>query len=224
MTEFFGPVLGVMKARNLQEAIALVNQTGYGLTSGLESLDDREQELWLEEVQAGNLYVNRVTTGAIVLRQPFGGMGKSAFGPGIKAGGPNYVAQLMDFEECSDPDGSRSVMDPQLADLRGRLQGLVELPDGVSREEVSQVVAAIGSYDLNVRKEFGETHDHVPTGGAGQSPPLPAGPRDAHSPASGRQLLRALRQGGRRQGRGLSHHRQRTARCPGRGPRAARAS
>ena len=43
MTEFFGPMLGVMKAKNLQEAIELTNQTGYGLTSGLESLDDREQ-------------------------------------------------------------------------------------------------------------------------------------------------------------------------------------
>jgi RHH-type proline utilization regulon transcriptional repressor/proline dehydrogenase/delta 1-pyrroline-5-carboxylate dehydrogenase len=77
LTELFGPVLGVMKARNLRDAIALVNQTGYGLTSGLESLDDREQELWLQEIRAGNLYINRVTTGAVVLRQPFGGMGKS---------------------------------------------------------------------------------------------------------------------------------------------------
>ena len=47
-TEFFGPVLGVMEARDLDEAIDLVNATGYGLTSGLESLDDREQELWRE--------------------------------------------------------------------------------------------------------------------------------------------------------------------------------
>jgi RHH-type proline utilization regulon transcriptional repressor/proline dehydrogenase/delta 1-pyrroline-5-carboxylate dehydrogenase len=160
MTEFFGPVLGVMKARNLKEAIALVNQTGYGLTSGLESLDDREQELWREEVRAGNLYINRVTTGAVVLRQPFGGIGKSAFGPGIKVGGPNYVAQLMDFEECADPEESQSVVDPQLADLRERLREHAALPEGASREEVARVVAAIGSYDLNVRREFGRTHDH----------------------------------------------------------------
>ena len=45
-TELFGPVLGVMEARDLDAAIDLVNATGYGLTSGLESLDDREQELW----------------------------------------------------------------------------------------------------------------------------------------------------------------------------------
>ncbi len=97
MTELFGPVLGVMKYRTLQQAIDLVHQTGYGLTSGLESLDDREQAYWSSRVVAGNLYINRSTTGAVVLRQPFGGMGKSALGPGIKAGGPNYVVPLMEF-------------------------------------------------------------------------------------------------------------------------------
>jgi RHH-type proline utilization regulon transcriptional repressor/proline dehydrogenase/delta 1-pyrroline-5-carboxylate dehydrogenase len=106
LTELFGPVLGVMKARNLRDAIALVNQTGYGLTSGLESLDYREQELWREEVRAGNLYINRVTTGAVVLRQPFGGMGKSAFGPGSRWADRTTVAQMMDFEEIEGPDGS----------------------------------------------------------------------------------------------------------------------
>lgn len=99
MTELFGPVLGVMRFETLQDAIALVNQTGFGLTSGLQSLDDREQAEWKAGIRAGNLYINRSTVGAIVLRQPFGGMGKSAFGPGLKAGGPNYVAQFMRFQE-----------------------------------------------------------------------------------------------------------------------------
>ena len=98
-TEFFGPLLAVMEARDLDEAIDLANATGYGLTSGLESLDDREQQRWQEQIRAGNLYINRSTTGAIVLRQPFGGLGKSAVGPGIKAGGPNYVAPLMHFHD-----------------------------------------------------------------------------------------------------------------------------
>jgi RHH-type proline utilization regulon transcriptional repressor/proline dehydrogenase/delta 1-pyrroline-5-carboxylate dehydrogenase len=80
-----------------------VNQTGYGLTSGLESLDEREWDYWKEHTRAGNLYINRVTTGAIVLRQPFGGFGKSVFGPGLKAGGPNYVAQLMNFVDGPAP-------------------------------------------------------------------------------------------------------------------------
>jgi RHH-type proline utilization regulon transcriptional repressor/proline dehydrogenase/delta 1-pyrroline-5-carboxylate dehydrogenase len=110
-TELFGPVLGVMVARNLDEAIELVNATGYGLTSGLESLDDREQRQWQEGIRAGNLYINRPTTGAIVLRQPFGGMGKSAVGPGIKAGGPNYVVPLMEFHN-REPTDRREDTDP----------------------------------------------------------------------------------------------------------------
>ncbi len=97
MNELFGPVLSVMCAENLEEAIAIVNATGYGLTSGLESLDLREQEFWQEHLKAGNLYINRMTTGAIVLRQPFGGMGLSAIGSGRKAGGFNYVAQFMNI-------------------------------------------------------------------------------------------------------------------------------
>ena len=97
-TELFGPVLGVMRFGRLEEAIGIVNETGYGLTSGLESLDDREQELWKDNIRAGNLYINRPTTGAIVLRQPFGGLGSSGYGPGAKAGGPHYVAPLMRIE------------------------------------------------------------------------------------------------------------------------------
>src|SRR5678815_6009381 len=89
-----------MRFQSLREAVALVNQTGYGLTSGLESLDEREWAYWQEYLHAGNLYLNRVTTGAVVLRQPFGGFGKSVFGPGMKAGGPNYVAQFMDFTDA----------------------------------------------------------------------------------------------------------------------------
>lgn len=105
LVEFFGPILGVMRFERLPEAVALVHRTGYGLTSALESLDDREQEEWRRSLRAGNLYLNRGTTGAIVLRQPFGGLGKSAFGPGLKAGGPNYVAQFLRFREARPADG-----------------------------------------------------------------------------------------------------------------------
>ncbi|MEL6896841.1 MAG: aldehyde dehydrogenase family protein, partial [Planctomycetota bacterium] len=100
-TELFGPVLGVMPYGRLEEAIEIVNATGYGLTSGLESLDQREQELWRENIHAGNLYINRPTTGAIVLRQPFGGIGSSGYGPGAKAGGPHYVVPLLNFENAT---------------------------------------------------------------------------------------------------------------------------
>lgn len=93
-TEYFGPVLGVMTAATLDEAIDLVNDVDYGLTSGLHSLDPAEIATWLGRVEAGNLYVNRGTTGAIVRRQPFGGWKRSAVGPGTKAGGPSYLAAL----------------------------------------------------------------------------------------------------------------------------------
>ena len=96
-TELFGPVLSVMKAKNLEEAISLVNATGYGLTAGLESLDQREQEQFKQNLLAGNLYINRMTTGAIVRRQPFGGMRKSAIGSGKKAGGFNYISQFINL-------------------------------------------------------------------------------------------------------------------------------
>jgi len=146
-TEFFGPLLGVMKAKDLQQAIDLVNATGYGLTSGLESLDKREQKLWQHSIKAGNLYVNRSTTGAIVLRQPFGGMGKSAFGPGIKAGGPNYVAQLMEFTENGTSKIEAEVRNPHLNALAQRLRQLQKQGGNFPAQEVHRTLMAIASYD-----------------------------------------------------------------------------
>ena len=94
-TELFAPLLAVAPFDTLEEAVNLVNGLDYGLTSGLQSLDEAEQRYWKNHIRAGNLYINRGITGAIVGRQPFGGMKLSAFGPGLKAGGPNYVAQFM---------------------------------------------------------------------------------------------------------------------------------
>jgi RHH-type proline utilization regulon transcriptional repressor/proline dehydrogenase/delta 1-pyrroline-5-carboxylate dehydrogenase len=90
-TEYFGPVLGIMRARDLDEALDLQNATSFGLTAGLHSLDRDEVAQWLDEVEAGNLYVNRGITGAIVRRQPFGGWKRSSVGGSTKAGGPSYV-------------------------------------------------------------------------------------------------------------------------------------
>jgi RHH-type proline utilization regulon transcriptional repressor/proline dehydrogenase/delta 1-pyrroline-5-carboxylate dehydrogenase len=94
LTECFGPVLGVMRARDLAEAVAWQNAVPFGLTGGLHSLDEDEIAFWLDRVEVGNAYVNRHTTGAVVRRQPFGGWKASVVGPGAKAGGPHYVAQL----------------------------------------------------------------------------------------------------------------------------------
>ncbi len=101
-TECFGPVLGIMTAKTLDDAIELQNSVRFGLTGGIHTLDRGEIEHWLERVQVGNAYVNRPITGAIVQRQPFGGWKASSVGPGAKAGGPNYVAQLGTWAD--DPD------------------------------------------------------------------------------------------------------------------------
>jgi RHH-type proline utilization regulon transcriptional repressor/proline dehydrogenase/delta 1-pyrroline-5-carboxylate dehydrogenase len=107
-TELFGPVLAVMRADDLDHAVRIANGTPYGLTGALHSLDDREQQRWIEAVDVGNVYVNRGTTGAIVRRQPFGGCKASSFGPGAKAGGPNYVVQLMQLRQRGRPDAAAS--------------------------------------------------------------------------------------------------------------------
>lgn len=153
-TEFFGPVLGVMRFERLHEAIELVNRTGYGLTSGLASLDDREQAEWRDSIRAGNLYINRPTTGAIVLRQPFGGMGKSCFGAGMKAGGPNYVAQFMEFAERDELCGEETETAPIFTSLVAKLRSLG------AAGEVSRVCAALASFTGHARAEFGCEHDH----------------------------------------------------------------
>ncbi|PCE15050.1 1-pyrroline-5-carboxylate dehydrogenase [Microbacterium sp. SZ1] len=103
MTEFFGPVLGIMRAKDLDEAIRLQNAVDYGLTAGIHSLDSDEVATWIDRVEAGNLYVNRGITGAIVQRQPFGGWKRSAVGAGAKAGGPNYLFGLGDWAPAELP-------------------------------------------------------------------------------------------------------------------------
>ena len=92
--EIFGPVLHVarFKAAEIDQVLADINATGYGLTFGLHTrIDDRVQHI-TEAVHAGNIYVNRNQIGAIVGSQPFGGEGLSGTGP--KAGGPNYMARF----------------------------------------------------------------------------------------------------------------------------------
>ena len=112
LTEVFGPVLGLMEAADLDEAIELQNAVDYGLTGGIHSLEPAEVEQWLDQVQVGNAYVNRGITGAIVQRQPFGGWKKSSVGLGSKAGGPNY---LMLFGTWSDAYGTEGAPAPKNA-------------------------------------------------------------------------------------------------------------
>ena len=92
--EIFGPVLAVLRARDFDHAIELANATDYALTAGLFSRSPVHLERAASELRAGNVYLNRAITGAVVGRQPFGGYGMS--GIGSKAGGPDYLLQFSD--------------------------------------------------------------------------------------------------------------------------------
>lgn len=120
-TELFGPVLSVMCAKNLSEAIKLANGGRYGLTGGIHSLDERELKIWMKEIEVGNCYVNRSITGAIVRRQPFGGCKASCIGPGAKAGGPNYIVHMMDVTQVASPT-DRAALHPALSGLKAYLK------------------------------------------------------------------------------------------------------
>ena len=91
--EIFGPVLAVMKASTMAEALEMANATRYALTGGIYSRSPANLALAREQFDVGNLYVNRPITGALVARQPFGGHRLS--GVGAKAGGEDYLAQFM---------------------------------------------------------------------------------------------------------------------------------
>jgi RHH-type transcriptional regulator, proline utilization regulon repressor / proline dehydrogenase / delta 1-pyrroline-5-carboxylate dehydrogenase len=151
-TESFGPVLGLMRAADLDEAIRVANETPFGLTSGLHSLDDREVGRWQERIEAGNLYVNRAITGAIVRRQPFGGWKQSGFGPGAKAGGPNYVVQLAHWRQVAPPTG----LDPCPASLIDLLRRCLSVVEAADQPLLS---ASAGSYARAWRTHFALEHD-----------------------------------------------------------------
>lgn len=159
-TELFGPVLGIMRAATLDEALRLQNSTGYGLTAGLHSLDPDEIDQWREKVEAGNLYINRHMTGAIVQRQSFGGWKRSSIGPGAKAGGPNYVAQFGRWADTvvpAAPDIAPTVFSERIITAAGRL----------AAEDVRWLHAAAASDERAWNTEFGIEHD--PTGLASET-------------------------------------------------------
>jgi RHH-type proline utilization regulon transcriptional repressor/proline dehydrogenase/delta 1-pyrroline-5-carboxylate dehydrogenase len=152
LTEYFGPVLGLIAADDLDEAIAIQNQVDYGLTAGLHSLDRGEIERWIDRVEAGNAYVNRTTVGAIVRRQPFGGWKKSAVGAGSKAGGPSYLIGLSDWA----PSPATAVA-PLGTTARGLLDAVRKL--SLAEDRIAFLERAFGSDALAWRDELGVARD-----------------------------------------------------------------
>ena len=91
--EIFGPVVAVIEAQDLDEAFRIVNGTDYALTGGMFSRSPKNLKRARQEMQVGNLYLNRGITGALVQRHPFGGYKMS--GIGSKAGGHDYLLQFL---------------------------------------------------------------------------------------------------------------------------------
>jgi len=98
--EIFGPVIAVIKAKDFDHALAIANQSAYGLTGGVFSRSPAHIDKARREFRVGNLYINRGITGAIVERQPFGGLKLS--GIGSKAGGPDYLLQFLEPRTISE--------------------------------------------------------------------------------------------------------------------------
>jgi RHH-type proline utilization regulon transcriptional repressor/proline dehydrogenase/delta 1-pyrroline-5-carboxylate dehydrogenase len=143
--ELFAPLLSVVCIDDLNQGIEYANSSEYGLTAGLQSLDEAEHEIWKNSIEAGNLYINRGITGAIVNRQPFGGMKRSAFGGGIKAGGPNYVSCFVEFTEKDLPD------------IPASKQSISELVSG--EKDKARINFAHESYSKAWQNEFSQERD-----------------------------------------------------------------
>jgi RHH-type proline utilization regulon transcriptional repressor/proline dehydrogenase/delta 1-pyrroline-5-carboxylate dehydrogenase len=98
--EIFGPVLAVLRARDFDHALEIANDSAFALTGGIFSRSPAHIEKAREEFRVGNLYINRGITGAVVERQPFGGLKLS--GVGSKAGGPDYLLQFLEPRTISE--------------------------------------------------------------------------------------------------------------------------
>ncbi|MBM3208127.1 MAG: aldehyde dehydrogenase family protein, partial [Chlamydiae bacterium] len=159
-TELFGPCLGLMRAKNLSHAIELANGTAYGLTSGISSLDEREHDKWLEKIEAGNCYINRSITGAIVKRQPFGGCKASSYGHGSKAGGPNYLFQFAKPSQIELPKEKHPVCET-VNQLTSFIQKV-----SLTAEELGVWFASVANYAYWAER-FKQTYTHGKIDGQG---------------------------------------------------------
>jgi len=143
--EFLNPNQRVFLINDVQ------NDSDFGLTGGIHTLDAREIEIWRDKVEVGNAYINRGITGAIVQRQPFGGWKNSVFGPGSKAGGPNYVSLFAEWKQESLPKN--------LSDVNPTVQSLLDTLVGQLSGEKETLEATAKSCAYAWEKEFSIEHD-----------------------------------------------------------------
>ncbi|MCD4549006.1 bifunctional proline dehydrogenase/L-glutamate gamma-semialdehyde dehydrogenase [Schaalia sp. lx-260] len=147
LTEYFGPILGVMRADTLEQAMQWQNAVDFGLTAGIHSLEPTEVEIWLAGVEAGNVYINRTITGAIVRRQPFGGWKRSCVGSGTKAGGPNYLIGLGHVKDAPLAPTGRSLNIPI---FRKTLSAITQCPHA----DTDRITAMLESMEEAIATHF----------------------------------------------------------------------
>ena len=116
--EIFGPVLSVIRARDFDHALGIANDSAFALTGGIFSRSPAHIEKAREEFRVGNLYINRGVTGAIVERQPFGGLKLS--GIGSKAGGPDYLLQFLEPRTVSENTLRHGFVPPERLKITGK--------------------------------------------------------------------------------------------------------
>ncbi len=111
--EIFGPVLSVIKAKDFSQALQIANDSEFALTGGIFSRSPAHIAWARKEFRVGNLYINRGITGAVVERQPFGGLKLS--GIGSKAGGPDYLLQFLEPRTISENTLRHGFVPPERA-------------------------------------------------------------------------------------------------------------
>jgi RHH-type proline utilization regulon transcriptional repressor/proline dehydrogenase/delta 1-pyrroline-5-carboxylate dehydrogenase len=161
-TELFAPILSVVSVENLQEGLQALNQTPYGLTAGIHSLSEQEQEAFVQCADAGNLYINREITGAVVGRQPFGGRKASSYGAGHKAGGPDYLLQFTREKDVKSSESDAQTFKTRTAHYQAALSShFARLHEGTAvvgennwwryQPGACSLVVAQGASDLDIK-------------------------------------------------------------------------
>ncbi len=117
LEEIFGPVLAVIKSKNFDDALAIANNTEYGLTGAIYSSSREKLRRASEEFHVGNLYLNRKCTGAMVGAHPFGGFNMS--GTDSKAGGPDYLLLFTQAKSIAEKLGAANPHDEEEEDRMG---------------------------------------------------------------------------------------------------------
>jgi 1-pyrroline-5-carboxylate dehydrogenase len=117
LEEIFGPVLAIIKSHSFDDALAIANNTEYGLTGAIYTSSREKLDRAREEFNVGNLYFNRKCTGAMVGAHPFGGFNMS--GTDSKAGGPDYLLLFTQAKSIAEKIGHASPAEEKQADQMG---------------------------------------------------------------------------------------------------------